>query len=90
MSLCVVMQREFLCHIIPFTLKKILIHYGVKEVLSVDKIMSVRKVELMKCYWFVDWLDNLFIIETANLPHPLLLIMDNLPSHISIKAIELA
>jgi len=39
---------------------------------------------------FVDWLQNLFLVETATIPKPILLIMDNLSSHISIEAIELA
>ncbi|CAF5019851.1 unnamed protein product, partial [Rotaria sp. Silwood1] len=39
---------------------------------------------------FVDWLENLFIAETEHIPRPLLLVMDNLSSHISIKSIELA
>ena len=39
---------------------------------------------------FVDWLQNLFVVQTANLPKPILLIMDNLSSHISIESIELA
>jgi hypothetical protein len=39
---------------------------------------------------FVDWFQNLFLVETAMLPRPLLLLMDNLSAHISIKIIELA
>lgn len=39
---------------------------------------------------FVEWFENLFLVETANIPRPLLLIMDNLSAHISIKVIELA
>ncbi|CAF2070950.1 unnamed protein product, partial [Rotaria magnacalcarata] len=39
---------------------------------------------------FVDWFQNLFLVETANIARPLLLLMDNLSSHVSIKAIELA
>lgn len=39
---------------------------------------------------FAHWFENLFIVETANVPRPLLLLMDNLSAHISIKVIELA
>ncbi|CAF1531720.1 unnamed protein product, partial [Rotaria sordida] len=39
---------------------------------------------------FLDWFENLFLLETAHIPRPLLLLMDNLSAHISIKAIEMA
>ncbi|CAF1463501.1 unnamed protein product [Rotaria magnacalcarata] len=39
---------------------------------------------------FVQWHENLFLVETANIPRPLLLIMGNLSAHISVKVIELA
>ena len=39
---------------------------------------------------FADWFENLFVVETSHIPRPLLLLMDNLPAHISIKMIELA
>ena len=39
---------------------------------------------------FAKWLEHLFIPETASIQRPLLLIMDNLSAHISIKAIEIA
>lgn len=39
---------------------------------------------------FTYWFDNVFLVETAFVPRPLLLIMDNLSAHISIKVIEAA
>ncbi|CAF1483103.1 unnamed protein product [Adineta ricciae] len=39
---------------------------------------------------FAKWLEHLSIPETASIQRPLLLIMDNLSPHISIKAIEIA
>lgn len=41
-------------------------------------------------YLFADWFENLFLVETARINRPLILIMDNLSAHISIKVIELA
>ena len=37
---------------------------------------------------FIDWFEKLFLTETANIPRPLLLIMDNLSAHISIRATQ--
>jgi hypothetical protein len=39
---------------------------------------------------FIYWFEKVFLIETAVVPRPVLLIMDNLSAHISIKAIEMA
>jgi hypothetical protein len=39
---------------------------------------------------FIYWFEKLFLVETAHIDRPLLLLMDNLSAHISIKLIELA
>jgi hypothetical protein len=39
---------------------------------------------------FVHWFESLFLKQTAHIQRPLLLLMDNLSAHISIKTIELA
>ncbi|CAF4097226.1 unnamed protein product, partial [Rotaria sp. Silwood1] len=39
---------------------------------------------------FTDWFESLFIPETVHISKPIILIMDNLSAHISIKTIELA
>ncbi|CAF1555168.1 unnamed protein product, partial [Rotaria sordida] len=39
---------------------------------------------------FADWFESLFIAETVNIAKPIILIMDNLSAHVSIKTIELA
>lgn len=39
---------------------------------------------------FIDWFINCFLVQTKNIDRPLLLVMDNHPSHINIDIIELA
>lgn len=39
---------------------------------------------------FFDWFQKLFLVETIHIARPLLLLMDNLSAHISIRTIELA
>ena len=39
---------------------------------------------------FADWFEKMFLVETNHILRPLLLLMDNLSAHISIKNIELA
>ena len=41
-------------------------------------------------FLFSDWFEKLFLVETSRIDRPLILIMDNLAAHISIKVIELA
>lgn len=38
---------------------------------------------------FIDWFENCFLVETLSVPRQILLLMDSLPAHISIRAIEL-